>query len=477
LIFIDIILSMKNIYIDLFAGCGGLSLGFESAGFNLGFAVEKSSMAGETFYHNLIQNIKDNIQWKNYLNKSPEQQLASKLFIGETLQLLENSQLLEQMKERYEEVDLIVGGPPCQGFSLAGKRNPKDHRNELPWQFLEYVEIFKPKAVLMENVLGMRQRFNKENEDAPFSKIKKLLESGFGEDNETTQYVVQELQLNAMHYGVPQHRPRVLLLGIRKDIAEKKNLFATKNIWNSSEYYLNKELPPLCPKPTVKEKDILTVQDAIGDFFEKPFDNKEYLLNLNKKSGFKKVIKSGTSDNVNNTLRKHSEKVEQRFRLYQYFSLNGISTKVFNFAATYASSLDSDYIKKIECEVVKSSFPALAPDGTLIANNAKDLIELILSLQTKKHSQRPLKLNSPSPTVVSVPDDVIHPLYPRTVTVREQARFQSFPDYFEFRSKETTGGIKRKVEVPQYTQVGNAVPPLMAKVIAKHIKILIKTVD
>jgi DNA (cytosine-5)-methyltransferase 1 len=95
-------------------------------------------------------------------------------------------------------------------------------------------------------------------------------------------------------------------------------------------------------------------------------------------------------------------------------------------------------------------------------------------LKTKKHSQRPLKIDAPSPTVVSIPDDVIHPLYPRTFTVREQARFQSFPDYFEFRSKETTGGGKRKTEVPQYTQVGNAVPPLMAKVIGEHIKELLK---
>lgn len=460
---------MKNTYIDLFAGCGGFSLGFETAGFNLGFAVEKSSMAGETFYHNLIKNIKDDTQWKNYLNKSVEQKLDEGLFIGETLELLVKPELLKQTKQKLGEVDLIVGGPPCQGFSLAGRRNPKDHRNELPWQFLEYVEIFKPKAVLMENVLGMRQRFNKHNADAPFSQIKKLLERGFGEDSEATQYVVQELQLNAMHYGVPQHRPRVLLLGIRKDIAVKNNLFATKDIWHSKNYYINGEISPLCPKPTIKEKDIFTVKDAIGDFFKDPFDNKKYLANLNKKSGFKKVIANGTSSEANNNLRKHTEKVEQRFRLYQYFSLNGISTKVFNYAAKYSSTNDKNFMEKIEVEIEKCHFPTIAPDGTVIATKKEDLIRLIIVLETKKHSQRPLRLDSPSPTVVSVPDDVIHPLYPRTMTVREQARFQSFPDYFEFRSKETTGGVKRKTEVPQYTQVGNAVPPLMAKAIAEHI--------
>lgn len=464
---------MKNVYIDLFAGCGGLSLGFETAGFNLGFAVEKSSMAGETFYHNLIKNITDENQWKNYLNKSKEQKVNAGLFIGETLELLEEPELLEKAKEKFGEVDLIVGGPPCQGFSLAGRRNPKDHRNELPWQFLEYVEIFKPKAVLMENVLGMRQRFNKHNEDAPFSQIKQLLETGFGEDSETTQYVVQELQLNAMHYGVPQHRPRVLLLGIRKDIAMKKNLFATKDIWHSKDYYTKGEISPLCPKPTIEEKDILTVEDAIGDFFQDSVDNKKYLEQLNKKSGFRKSIKSGTSADANHVLRKHTQKVEDRFRLYQYFSLNDISTKVFNLAAKYSSTKDETFKEQIEMEIEKCNFPATAPDGTIIAINKEDLIDNIIALETKKHSQRPLKLKLPSPTVVSVPDDVIHPLYPRTMTVREQARFQSFPDYFEFRSKETTGGTKRKTEVPQYTQVGNAVPPLMALAIAKHIKNLL----
>ena len=128
---------MKNIYIDLFAGCGGLSLGCEAAGFQLGFAVEKSEMAGETFYHNFIKNLESDQEWKNYLLKNPLEQLHSKLFIGETINLLEKRYLLDEMKKKFGEVTLLAGGPPCQGFSMAGKRNPKDHRNQLPWQFLE----------------------------------------------------------------------------------------------------------------------------------------------------------------------------------------------------------------------------------------------------------------------------------------------------------------------------------------------------
>jgi DNA (cytosine-5)-methyltransferase 1 len=431
-------------------------------------------MAGETFYHNFIKCLKNKEDWQSYLNQSIEDKLNTGLFIGETIELLEEQNLLLEFSKNKGEVDLIVGGPPCQGFSLAGKRNPKDHRNELPWQFLEYVDIFKPKAVLMENVVGMRQRFNKHDQDAPFAQIKKLLETGFGDDKDFTQYVVQELQLNAMHYGVAQHRPRVFLLGIRKDIAQEKQLYATKDLWNSSDFYQNKETSPLCPIPTIKdEKNCYTVKDAIADLVDIPYDNSKYLHQINVQSGFKKIINECNSIFCNHTERKHSEKVMQRFRLYQFFSLNNVSVKVFNLAARYKSTNEIMYKHEIEKEVKHCVFPAIAPDGTVLVNNKKDLVDLIIYLETKKHSQRPLRLNSPSPTVVSVPDDVIHPIYPRTMTVREQARFQSFPDYFEFKSKETTGGEKRRIEVPQYTQVGNAVPPLMAKAIAKHISFLL----
>ena len=461
-------------YIDLFAGCGGLSLGFESVGFKLGLAVEKSPMASETFYHNLIKPLDSKESWINYLNQSNEQKIEAGLYVGETISLLENGDLINQLKKKLPIVDLIVGGPPCQGFSMAGKRNPKDNRNELPWQFLEYVEIFRPKAVLMENVVGMRSRFNKHDEDSPFKKIKQVLQDGVGNRDESPQYVVQELQLNAMHYGVPQHRPRVFLLGIRKDISEAKSLYATEDIWFSSDYFQGDYGSPLSPQPTIKkESDRLVVSDAIGDLYSDKIDNSKYLKNLNQKSAFKKVVKYKPDTLVNHTLRNHSEKVQKRFRLYQYFSKNGISTKVFNIASKFNATQDKSFFIDIEMALDGATLPAIAPDKTLIARDKKELIRTILELETKKHSQRPLKEEQPSPTVVSIPDDVIHPTLARTMTVREQARFQSFPDYFEFKAKETTGGKQRKVDVPQYTQVGNAVPPLMAKAIAQHIKGLI----
>ena len=110
-------------------------------------------------------------------------------------------------------------------------------------------------------------------------------------------------------------------------------------------------------------------------------------------------------------------------------------------------------------------FPVRGADKTVIARDMDSLLDVIMSLGTKKHSQRPLSWTSPSPTIVSLPDDYVHPDRPRTMTVREMARFQSFPDSFEFRSKETTGSHRRRFEVPQYTQVGNAVPPRLGQAV------------
>jgi DNA (cytosine-5)-methyltransferase 1 len=113
--------------------------------------------------------------------------------------------------------------------------------------------------------------------------------------------------------------------------------------------------------------------------------------------------------------------------------------------------------------VTKLPFPLLATDGSILAESAEDFQKLLASHVTKKHSQRVLVLNRPSPTVITAPDDYIHPTLPRVLSVRELARLQGFPDAFVFRGKETTGGLKRRTEVPQYSQVGNAVSPYVGK--------------
>lgn len=468
-------------YIDLFAGCGGLSLGLEKAGFELVLAVEKSPMAAETFYHNFIDRIQSQDEWAAYNNLPIEKQFANKLIVNEVGAVLANTHIMEMLEG--EGIDLIAGGPPCQGFSMAGRRDPKDIRNQLPWQFLEMVEKIHPKAVLIENVLGIKHNFDKHGEKAPIEEINSILQGLW------PGYVTQLIEVNAMHFGVPQHRPRVMVLGIRSDIASKLDIVTWNGFWKSAfdidpTQVANKR-PTLAPVATFKEP--LTVRDALWDFkngqYAIPVGDKRYgtadspyaKLMREDNSWMPPHIREGkrAAKPENQILRKHSEQISERFRLYQLFQQYGVHIKTFNAAADESVPM-AERKRLIQGELKKIKLPAKAPDGTIVARDIDELFEQVIRLSTKKHSQRPLKWDAPSPTVLSLPDDFVHPHEARTMTVREMARLQSFPDSFVFRAKETTGSLRRRFEVPQYTQVGNAVPPLLAEAVGKKISELLK---
>jgi DNA (cytosine-5)-methyltransferase 1 len=471
-------------YIDLFAGCGGLSLGLEAAGFELELAVEKSDMAAETFYHNFIRRIPSKEVWKEYTssNTSIEVQAENKLIVKELRDVLDNKKIIQNLK--LKDIDLIAGGPPCQGFSLAGRRNPDDIRNQLPWQFIELVEQINPKMVLIENVSGIRQNFKKHSKESPFEQLKLALEQT------NSGYLVQSLLVNAMHFGAPQHRPRVMLIGLRSDIANNLKIEST-DFWRSDyddpSKFLEKVRPALAPEATHFGKDILTVKDAIGDIDNDGYSiapsNKLYNGTASKYAKHMRQDISWMPEEIrkinrepsikNHNLRNHADHIITRFRLYQYLDGENLPPKILNMSAQIEED-DEVKIKEIRKHINKCTIPAISPDGTLLASSLEELSILIITLQTKKHSQRPLKWDKPSPTIVSIADDFIHPFQPRTMTVREMARFQSFPDNFEFRSKETTGSLRRRVEVPQYTQVGNAVPPILAEAVGKHIYSILK---
>ena len=478
---------MKNkpVYIDLFSGCGGLSLGLKRVGFDLALAVEKSPMAAETYYHNFIKRIENKSEWQDFSSdeNSIMSQAENKLVIKEIKEVLINNELMLRLKS--QEIDLIAGGPPCQGFSLAGRRNPHDIRNQLPWQFLEFVERLEPKTVIIENVAGMRQNFVKHQELAPFEQLRiALADIGKG-------YFVQPVFLNAKHFGVPQNRPRVFLIAVRKDIGESLNITATNETWKS-EYSrkprpLFNSRPTLAPQALFFDDDILTVEDAIWDLSNKgyKFANDDISYS-ERKSNYAQFLRNDISwmpDNIrtnywgknikNHNQRMHSDKIKMRFRLYQYLRDNNIAAKILNIPLKEGFSQEEK--KANIAELLKhAKFPAISPDKYLLASNIDEFSKLIFDLATKKHSQRALKWNLPAPTIVSLPDDFVHPEFPRTLTVREMARFQSFPDSFEFRGKETTGGLKRRIEVPQYTQVGNAVPPVLAQAVGQVLYDILK---
>jgi len=239
----------------------------------------------------------------------------------------------------------------------------------------------------------------------------------------------------------------------------------------------------LAPIPTFFGKRVLTVKDAINDLDDRGYKyspgkypaHSDYAARLREdKSWMTSSVRKSVGEMGalhNHRLRKHNEEIKTRFRLYQCLYRNGIPSKVLNIPSSdkTAKGKATEIIRAIN----GAKFPMKSPDGVVIAKGRKQLVKLINELPTKKHSQRPLDAKKPSPTVLSLPDDFVHPFEPRTMTVREMARFQSFPDAFEFRAKETTGSLRRRFEVPQYTQVGNAVAPLLAYELGKHIKNLL----
>ena len=165
---------------DFFSGCGGLSQGFKEAGFKIQMAVDKEEAFLKTFSHNF-----ENAQTKN-------------LDLGD-----------ESVLEQIPKADIIIAGPPCQGFSLTGPRNIDDPRNKLYLSVFKTLKLTNPKAFVVENVRGLKTMWN----GLVFKEIIKKFESA--------GYTVSESLLNSADYGVPQIRHRVFIVGIKKDLNKK----------------------------------------------------------------------------------------------------------------------------------------------------------------------------------------------------------------------------------------------------------------
>ena len=457
-------------YVDLFAGCGGLSLGIERSGGKLQLAVEKSDMASYTFYANFIDEAIDDVSWREYVNSSIENQVSNRVAVSALRDVLDNDGAMRRLAA--SEVDVVVGGPPCQGFSLAGRRNPSDVRNKLPWEYLEFVARIAPKVVVIENVVGMSHKFAND-EEAPFVQLQQAL-------RETSPgYEVQGVAVNAVHYGAPQNRPRLMIIGLRKDIAEEREIKSSGGLWRSKfrdELDLDK-VPALAPIPTVTRNDSPTVADAIGDLQDiLPSPQGKAAANVRRATrsksdwGLPRSTRASVPGAIpNQEPRQHRPSTVQRFRVYQWLRENNIQSRVL-------AELGSD--NSIKSEVARNAiksgrYPALAPDGTELAEDSGSMLRLAKELATRKHSQKALAWNKPAQTVVTLPDDYVHPSEPRIFTVRELARFQGFPDDFEFRGRATTGAHRRKFEVPQYSQVGNAVSPFLSRAVGDLISSIV----
>jgi DNA (cytosine-5)-methyltransferase 1 len=395
----------KNTYIDLFAGCGGLSLGLHQAGWQGLFAIEKSPLAFSTLKHNLIDKL-NHFDWPDWLLKTEHD-------IDEILKTKK-----ENLFSLRGKVDMVAGGPPCQGFSSAGKRDEADHRNQLIHSYISFIRLVQPKIIFFENVKGFTLKFEK-NKDKGINYSELVKKSLSRSGKNFSGYEVYGELIDFSEYGIPQKRTRFILVGIRKDLAielghKPSNFF--RLIQSNREKFLISNGLGLSH----------SVSDAISDLLMS-----NGTVDCPDSEGFKSALYGKTHGGLQTFLRKDkiANHIPDSHRLTNH---SKTTIDLFNLLLNNA------------------------PKGKRIEGDERHEFNL------KKRGLTVLDFKKPSPTLTSHPDDYIHYSEPRILTVREYARIQTFPDWYEFKAKYTTGGKVRKHEVPRYTQIGNAIPPLFS---------------
>lgn len=440
--------------VDLFAGCGGLSLGFENAGFTPVFVNEIDNDARATYLANRHHEI-GGIAFSDIpdLHSSDAQQLTGKRLEN----LVSDLTSIPEIDMSYDKVasaesgagstlDVIAGGPPCQGFSGIGiRRSYAVDKKELPSNRLyvrmaDIIRKLRPRIFLFENVRGLlNSRWTREESaDLIFPDVKAEFRTIKG-------YEVRWSLVYAKDYGVPQNRPRVLLVGIRKDVLEACEFLSPAA--DEEDAVACGFLPDGEPG---KYPDLI---DLLGDLVDPVAGD---------------ILRSGS------------------------FPSGTFKTTAYPVAASTAiqkrlrapKSGSHERTPLTEHEYSKHKPAIVAKFWHMIQNNG----EIPEHFQTKKFSQRALKprwgLGGPNITATSLPDDYVHFSQPRILTVREWARLQMFPDWYQFVGKRTTGGIRRAGnplegnfdrELPKYTQIGNAVPVGLAEKVGAHFKRIIDT--
>jgi DNA (cytosine-5)-methyltransferase 1 len=406
--------------IDLFAGCGGLSLGLEQAGFETVFVNELHPDAMKTFLQNrpksVLSDPKNHVLDIKSLTKNKESLQNFGSYIG----------------KEHGEIDLVCGGPPCQGYSGIGHRRTFElDKREMPTNHLykdmaKVVTTIAPKMFLFENVRGLlNSRWTPEGEKGEiWSDVQKTFKNiSVKVGKQEYQYRIGFKLVFAKEYGVPQNRPRILMVGLREDL--------------DFNFTNNDTSLGLLP---VGFGDAPDLKDLFSDLIDPKWRDR-------KETNF--YLKDPTTE------------IQESLRTMQ----NG------------RVMMKGDALS--EQEYSNHSDAVIAKFQYMIEHDS----EIPESMRTKKFSQKVLPRiwgkNGPSITATSLPDDYVHYSQPRVLTVREWARLQMFPDWYQFAGKRTTGGRRRAGdpdagdwtrEVPKYTQIGNAVPVGLAKEVGLHFK-------
>lgn len=315
-------------------------------------------------------------------------------------------------------VDVLVGGPPCQGFSMAGRRQHDDPRNQLFSQYLHLVDIIKPQIVLIENVRGFAMDFAVgENVTNYAGTLRAVL---------SEEYNVYERLLDLSQFGVPQARTRYFVIAVRSSLLTVDPFKLLENRTPSFLRALGISAP-------VSSSNAISDLELARCGTEPSIDSK----------GFDQIVYGGALT-----------------RYQKLMNGTGVTPSDLRLAR------HSDDIAQRLRAIIEISH-AEGRLNTSISTEVRERFGL------RKRALRVLDPDRPSPTITSMPDDLIHYSEPRTLTVRENARLQGFPDWYAFQGKYTTGGHLRKKEVPRFTQVANAVPPLAARAIGEMLSALI----
>ncbi|MFH1708716.1 MAG: DNA cytosine methyltransferase [Planctomycetota bacterium] len=366
---------------DLFAGCGGMSLGFEMAGCSVVYANEMDDWAADTYE-------------KNHMNTHLQR---SDIYCLKDLGAISK-------KSHGLSIDGIVGGPPCQGYSLSGNRDQNDPRNSLFMEFVRFVDYFKPAFFVMENVPGLLSMYT--SGEIP---VIDIIMDEFHE----VGYKAFCSTLNAASYGVPQLRERIFIVGVANSYPYNRNL--------------------LFPKPQLLPDEYVSVETAIGDLPSiNAGEGEEFREYTNpSQNKYQEWARKKSLGVYNHVAMRHTKRVIERFKVIKH----GQSVKHVPY----------------EHSALKRGNPSVKSGKVFSQNNMRVIPD------------------QPSPTIAaSFQSNFVHPFLDRNFTAREGARLQSFPDSYVFCGKRTTMSWEKNLS--QYQQIGNAVPPLLAKAIATSIK-------
>ena len=467
----------NNNYIDLFAGAGGLTIGFGNKGFHLEIANDIAEPALNTLRKNLkythpktngnrviLGDIKELYEHLDNGTVTYDTQGHMVIETNKEVQLrkkapsIKDNDFLKNIVSKLNHVDVLVGGPPCQGFSMIGRSKKAtleertkgfidDPRNQLFKYYLKFAEKLSPKLVLIENVKGLVSASG--YRDLIEKSLKDTGEFGY----ETSSHI-----LNAKDFGLAQSRERIFFIGIRKDLAKKHDINASDifdKIINSKKESLKLkdvifDLPQIKanPKPNNYKEESEISFSKMKLCFGKNISDKSYTELLNKKE----------SNNYLSSINTYNGKLITPKYLFNHKSRYHNERDLFIYKNLVAGKYLNDPVNKKALSKVTY--------GVVIDENGVKKV--------KGFGDKYFKLNPEcvSKTIIAHLEtdgnSYVHPgEHPRSITPREAARIQSFPDWYFF-----TGSTRN-----QFKQIGNAVPPLLGSVFAEHFKDVLDLIE